>query len=122
ANALLNWASEHMDALQAHSDNKGAILSRTGVRSVLPYMELAKELGILATVGRGMALTNVGRALVLLVPPQEDFSLRIEERLYFFFELLAHDRDIIWPLLVQLRRGKQRKRDVRREFPELYKN
>lgn len=121
ANLLLTWASQHIDSLQAYTDPKGAILASSGLRSALPYLELAKELGILTPVGRGVTVTNEGRALVLLVPPQEVFSLRLQEQLYFFYELLIRDRDMFYPLLSLLKHGKHRKRDVRAEFPEAYK-
>lgn len=120
ANATLKWASEHVTALQAYSDPKGAILASTGLRSVRPYLELAKELEIVTTVGRGVALTNTGRALVLLAPQQHSFSLSLEERLYFLHDLLVHDRDVVWPLLVHMRNRKLKKREVRKAFPDVY--
>lgn len=121
ASSILMWASQHADALQAHADSKGAILASTGIRSVSPYLGLAKEIGLLTNVGRGMTTTNVGRALILAAPPQDKFALCLEERLSFLFDLFIHDRDMICPLIVQLRDGKQRKREIRRAFPETYK-
>jgi hypothetical protein len=120
--STLAWAHEHAGALQAYEDTKGAILLATGTRSVIPYLDLAKEIGILTTVGRGIALSNSGRALILLDESKSSFLLSIEERAYFLFDLLAYDRDILWPLLVFLREKKVRKREVRREFPSRYKS
>jgi hypothetical protein len=50
------------------------------------------------------------------------FSLNARERLYFLFNLLRYDRDLICPLILQLSTScPQRKRDVRKIFPEVYK-
>ncbi len=120
--STLTWANEHVGALRAHEDSKGAILATTGTGSVVPYLDLAKELGTLTRVGRGLALSNAGRVLILLDGPKNSFVLTIEERAYFLFDLLAYDRDIIWPLAVFLRRKKVRKREIRHEFPPRYKS
>lgn len=120
--STLAWANEHAEDLQAHEDSKGAILAATGTGSVIPYLDLAKELGILTRVGRGLTLSNAGRVLALLDGAKNSFALTLEERAYFLFDLLAYDRDIIWPLTVYLRGKKVRKRDIRHEFPSDYKN
>lgn len=121
-NAVLNWAAEHTEALQVHKDSKGAVLPSTGVRSVLPYLNLAKELSFLKSVGRRLALTNTGRVLTMVSQVFDEFSLGTEERLYFLFDLLNHDRDLLCPLIIQLSDGGvQRKRDIRKAFPDVYK-
>jgi hypothetical protein len=118
---ILEWASSHVEQLKGHSDSKGAILESTGLRSVTPYANFAKELGVVTTVGRGVTTSNAWRALLLLVPPQDSFHLRDEERLFFLFDLLAYDRDVIWPLLIQLRDGPYKKRHLRSLFPTAFK-
>ena len=118
--ALLHWAAEHESSLRNHSDSKGAILASTGRASAVPYLNLAKEFGLLAPVGRGLALTNSGLTLSLLPTSNEVFSLQIEERLFFIFELLARDRDYICPLLILLAKGRQKRAYLREAFPEIY--
>lgn len=120
---LLSWAEQHAAALSAHADSKGAILLSTGRQSAIPYLKAAKDLGILAPVGRGLALTNTGRTLTLLPTNPDGFSLTDAERLYFLFELLNYDRDILWPLLLLLRETPfVSKAELRTVFPKTYRN
>jgi len=121
-NDLLLWATKQSEALLAHEDSKGAILLSTGRRSALPYLDLARSLAILTPVGKGLALTNSGRVLVLLPSKTDSFLLTIEERLYFLFEIMEHDRDFLLPLLMLLHDNpSQSKLALRREFPTAYK-
>jgi hypothetical protein len=117
---LLRWATENESALQSHADPKGAIIAATGRASAVPYLNLAKELGVIAPVGRGLALTNSGLALALLSTTDEGFTLSVEERLFFFYELLVRDRDYICPLLILLAEAPQKKARLREAFPAIY--
>jgi hypothetical protein len=122
SNNLLKWAREHSSELSRHEDSRGAILSSTGPRSVRPYLDLLRQLSILMSVGRGITLSNTGRILVLFQSACTDFTLSHRERLYFLFELFLHDRDVVCPLILQLSASSsQRKRDIRKVFPEVYK-
>jgi hypothetical protein len=120
---LLSWAAGHVDALSSYSDSKGAVLSATGQRSALPYLEAARNLGILAPVGRGLVLTNSGRALMLLPTNPDGFDLTDAERLFFLFDLLNYDRDILCPLLLLLRaKPALSKAELRKAFPDAYRS
>jgi len=118
--SLLEWASQHLSELRCHADSKGAILASTGRASAVPYLKVAKELGVIAPVGRGLALTNSGLALALLPASAELFSLKMEERLFFLFELLLRDIDYICPLLIVLTMDFQTKAQLRTRFAEAY--
>ena len=117
---LLAWASLHTHALEEHKDSKGAVLKQTGIRSGVPYVELAKNLEILVNVGKGVTLANQARSLLLVAPPSDSFALCTEERLYFLYDVLVRDRDIIVPLLQHLNDGDRPKRKVRKSFQTFY--
>jgi len=120
-NDLLGWASKHTEALLTYEDPKGAILFSTGQRSALPYVDLSRQLGILTPVGRGLALANNGRALVLL-PTLDGFSLTAHERAFFLYQTLEHDRDFILPLILLLsEHPTSSKHTLRQEFPSAYR-
>jgi hypothetical protein len=119
---MLKWAEERRASLDVHEDPKGAILSSTGPRSVVAYIELASQLSILVSVGRKITLTNSGRALVLFQSDKDQFALSASERLHFLFELLSHDRDLICPLILEISEVRDRKSELRKIFPEAYKN
>jgi hypothetical protein len=120
---LLSWAASHVEALSSYSDPKGAVLAATGQGSALPYLEAAKSLGILAPIGRGLVLTNSGRALMLLPTNRDRFELTDAERLFFLFDLLNYDRDMLCPLLLLLRENPtMQKAELRKAFPEAYRS
>jgi len=119
---LSKWATAHREELLSYQDPKGIIDESAGPISAKPYLDLARFLSIVVPVGRGLVLSNTGAALILLLGSSGDFSLSLHEQLFFLFELLEHDRDIIGPLLRTLNSfGSKTKRELRKAFPEIYK-
>jgi hypothetical protein len=121
-NSLLNWAIAHEKHLAAHIDTKGVIQAKFGRSSATPYLSLAREFGIIAPVGKGLAITNVGLSLCLLPSEENAFSLTREERIFFFFEILLRDRDYMSPLFNLLEEKSIKKSTIREEFPAKYEN
>lgn len=120
---LLQWSKDNNAELTRYVDPKGAIIGLNGVVSAAPYIALAKEMKLITSVSKVIALTNTGKSLVLDQASnisENSFILSDYERLWYVYTILALDRDLILPILCTLQQGKLKKSQLRRNFKDAY--
>lgn len=102
---MLNWSKELEKQSAEYLSRKGKLTEQGKATTAFNhYVALSKELGIIESLNSVVRLTRLGRVLFLLTrtKPDSQFSLTLEERLFYYMILIQGDADAIFTLLAIL--------------------
>lgn len=99
---MLRWSQEHQENLANYWVQTGAITSTRRNSAGARYLDLARRLGIVASISGECRLTRIGLTLFALTGKSDTanpFFLTSVERLFYSYLLLREDADVLLTLL-----------------------
>lgn len=99
---MLRWSQEHQEDLAEYWTQTGAITSTRRNSAGARYLELARRLGIVASISGECRLTRIGLTLFALTETSgmaNPFVLTNVHRLFYSYLLLEKDADVLLTLL-----------------------
>lgn len=103
---LVRWSQEHKHNLGEYWSQTGEITSTRRNSASVRYLDLASDLGMIASISGEYRLTQVGLALYALKNDTQDnpFILTDVERLFYTYLLFDKDADVLLTILACLKK------------------